>query len=426
MSVEISQLSNGLRVVTDRMEHLQTASLGVWVRAGARDEEPAQHGLSHLLEHMAFKGTERRTAREIAEEIENVGGDLNAATSYETTAFYARVLAEHVPIGLDMLADILLHSSFDETELSREKHVIVQEIGAARDDPEDLVHEMLQEAAFGDQTIGRSILGTADMVRAQTPGSLRGYLDRFYRPDAMVIAAAGAVDHDVIVRQAEDLFGGLQARPRPVAEAISYRGGERFAERDIEQLNLLIGVEGPSFLEPAFYTSRIAAAVLGGGMSSRLFQTIREEAGLCYSIYAFAMSFSDTGVFAVSASTGPEDTSELVALIASELERAAHDISEEEVGRARAQMKAGLLMSLESCAVRAEQIARQLLLLVELIPVDELVSRIEANDAARVRDLFGGLMRGGPVSVAAIGPSSGLESARGFAARLERGGLITA
>ncbi len=418
MTVEFTTLPNGLRVVTDHIPHVETASLGVWVRTGSRNERPEEHGLSHLLEHMAFKGTSRRNARRIAEEIENVGGDLNAATSHETTAYYARVLKADVPLALDILADILRDSLFDEAELKREQHVIVQEIGAALDDPEDLVHDLLQEVAFQDQPLGRPILGTAEIVRAQDSARLKRYLGSHYRAPQTIVAAAGAVDHGAVVRQVEALFGDLPGEPAPVAEGALYTGGEKRLVKPLSEANLLFAFKAPSFLDEGFYASQIAAAVVGGGMSSRLFQKIREERGLAYAVYAFSWAFSDTGLFGVFAATGESDVEELVAVLADELSRAVGEIDEDEVRRARAQLKAGLLMSLESTSARVEQVSRQVMFLGRVVPMEELVSRIEAVDAERVRATLGSLIHGSAISLAAVGPVERLESATRIAERL--------
>ncbi len=419
MTVEISTLSNGLRVVTEHMPHLETAALGVWVRAGSRDERPEENGLSHLLEHMAFKGTKRRSARAIAEEIEQVGGDLNAATSHEMTAYYARVLADDVPLGFDILADILRESQFDEAELKREKQVILQELGAALDDPEDLVHDLLQEAAYPDQAIGRSILGTRETVPAQTPQDLFAYLDRFYRGSNMIVAAAGAVDHGSIVRQMEGLFGDLSGEPRQPVTGARFGGGERRAEKDLSEANLLFANKAPSFLDEDFYAARIAAGVLGGGMSSRLFQRLREELGLCYSVYAFSFAYSDTGLMGVSAATSADCVKALVDAAAEEIVRAADEVDETETARARQQMKAGLLMGLESCSVRAERLARQTLFLGAPMPLDEMVARIDAVDAAKVREQIVRCFTGSSTALAAVGPIGQLESADGIARKLQ-------
>jgi len=407
MSVRVTTLPSGLRIVTQDMAHLESAAIGVWVGAGSRSEADDEHGLSHLLEHMAFKGTRTRTAADIAEEIESVGGELNAATSVETTSYYARVLKADVPLALDILSDILRNSVFDPEELAREQHVILQEIGAALDAPEDRVYDIFAEAAFPDQPIGRNILGTAETVKAAASPMLGSYLDRHYRGPGMVIAAAGAVDHDRLVAFAAGSLDGLRGDAGPAPVAATYGGGERREERDLMESQLMLGFEGVPYGHPDFYTAQILSSIIGGGMSSRLFQEVREKRGLCYSIYAFHWSFADTGVFGVHAATGPEDVRRLMPVVVDELERAAESITDREVQRARAQLRAGLLMTLESPAARAGQLARQLLLFGRIIPPDELVARIETIDAGQVRDLAARLFAGAP-TLASVGPVKGM------------------
>ena len=278
MSVDITKLANGLTVATETMPHLESACLGIWVKAGARDEAPGEHGIAHLLEHMAFKGTSRRSARQIAEEIEDVGGEINAGTSVETTSYYARVLKNDVPLALDILTDILLDSRFDEAELEREQQVILQEIGAAEDTPDDIVFDHFQEAAFRDQIIGRPILGTRQTVKSFTPADLRAYLARHYSPANMIVAAAGAVDHRAIVDQVTSAFGSGTASPLPKRaeprKPALYTGGEFRQERDLMDAQMVLGFEGRAYYARDFYASQVLSLILGGGMSSRLFQEI--------------------------------------------------------------------------------------------------------------------------------------------------------
>ncbi len=422
MNVRLSRLESGLTVVTHAMDHLESAALGVWVGAGSRSEFEHEHGLSHLLEHMAFKGTRTRSAIDIAEQIEAVGGEVNAATSVETTSYYARVLKEDVPLAVDILSDILQNSVFDPHELEREQHVILQEIGAALDTPDDRVYDLFTEAAYPTQPLGRTILGTPETVQAVGSPMLGEYLGRHYRGPAMVIAAAGAVDHDAIVALASDRFGGLASHPGPTPVAAAYKGGELRESRDLMETQVMIGFEGRPYTSESFYTAQVLSAVLGGGMSSRLFQEVRERRGLCYSIYAFHWSFSDTGMLGVHAATGPGDVAELMPVIVGELERAAHDINETELNRAKAQLRAGLLMALESPAARAGQLARQLLLFGRPIPIEELVGRIDAITVGELRKLAEDIMTGSPPTLAAIGPLDGLMSrekvAERFGARL--------
>ncbi len=412
MSVEHTILSNGIIVVTHAMPHLESASLGVWVRSGSRNETSQQHGISHLLEHMAFKGTKKRTARSIAEEIEAIGGDLNAATSVENTSYYARVLKEDVPLALDILSDILLNARFDDDELRREQHVILQEIGATLDNPEDLVFDAFQDIAFQGQSIGRTILGTAETVEGFSTRDLRQFLRSQYRPSDMVISAAGAVDHDKFVRQTEDAFGGLTKPDVSVNDhqQASYTGGQFIQSKDLMEAQLLIGFEGHSYQDEQFYGTQLLASVLGGGMASRLFQEVRESRGLCYSIYAFHWGFSDTGLFGIHAATGREDIPELVPVVLDELLRACDEISENEVKRARAQVRASLLMSLESPSARAAQIARQMLVFGRVIDLNELVAKVDAITPTDLRDLGQSIFTDAVPTLASIGPIDGVET----------------
>ncbi|MCP4316380.1 MAG: insulinase family protein [Hyphomicrobiales bacterium] len=412
MTVECTRLPSGLTVVTETMPHLESVALGVWIKSGSRDETASEHGIAHLLEHMAFKGTAKRSARRIAEEIENVGGEVNAATSIETTSYYARILKDHVPLAIDILADILTNSLLDETELHREKHVILQEIGAAMDTPDDVVFDKFSSTAFRDQTIGRSILGTPETVQSFTPDQIRKYLNRNYTADKMIIVAAGAVEHDGLVRLVEDRFAGIKSAVEAkteVAEA-QYTGGEYREKRDLMDVQLLIGFEGRPYHARDFYASQILANVLGGGMSSRLFQEVREHRGLCYSVYALHWGFSDSGVFGVHAATGQEDIPELIPVILDELRKVADHVDPSEIERARAQFRAGLLMAHESPAARASQIARQMLLYGRPIPNDELMERLSNITPQRLTDLSGRLFFDTPVTLSAVGPLDNLMS----------------
>ncbi len=420
MSVEVTRFPSGLTVVTDAMAHLETASLGVWVGCGSRDEERDENGISHLLEHMAFKGTTHRTARQIAEEVEAVGGDLNAATSAETTAYYARVLRADIPLALDVLSDILANASFEPEELAREQNVIVQEIGAAEDTPDDLVFEYLQQTAFPDQPIGRSILGTPATVRSFDRKRLKDYLARHYRAPDMVIAAAGAVDHDAILEEVEHRFASFAGPEAPVPEPARFGGGTKVEVRELEQAHIALALQGVSQRDPSLYSLQVFASVVGGGMSSRLFQEVREVRGLCYSIYAFHVPYSDTGMFGLYSGTDASDVPELMRVVVDEIANAAEAITEAEVARAKAQMKAGLLMALESSSARAEQLARQMIAYGRPIPLDEIVARIEAVDVDSARAAGRELLGRSRPAIAALGPDPGLESAVFIAESLSR------
>jgi predicted Zn-dependent peptidase len=420
VSEVVEKLPNGLTVVTDRMPHLRTASLGIWIGAGSRNEESNEHGIAHLFEHMAFKGTGRRTARQIAEEIEAVGGDLNASTSIENTGYYARVLGADVPLALDILTDILTDSTFDPDELAREQGVILQEIGAASDTPDDLVFDLFQARAFPDQPIGRPILGTPQSVRSLTPDGLRAYLARNYRGPKMIVSAAGDVDHAAIVGEISRRLAAIPAiAPSPVLPA-RYAGGLELGARPLEQAHLVLGLQGCSYLRPEYFAVQIFTSVLGGGSSSRLFQEVREKRGLCYAIYSYHQPFSDSGIFAIYSGTDPNDAGELMAVAIDVLSDTVETTSEAEIARAKAMMKVGLLGMLESSSARADQLARQILAFGRPIPLDELVTRIDAVTVADVRAAGRTLVAAGRPTFAGLGPAAGLESAARIAETLER------
>ena len=421
MSVEVTKLPSGLTIVTDTMPHLETAALGVWSGVGGRDEKQDEHGISHLLEHMAFKGTATRSARQIAEEIEAVGGDLNAATSTETTAYYARVLKADVGLALDVLSDILTHPTFDADELEREKSVIEQEIGASQDTPDDVVFEHLSELSFPDQPMGRSLLGTPETLRGFTRDKLRGYLLTHYRAPDMVVSAAGAVKHADVVAEVERRFSTLEgsAAPKPQPAAFG-KGGTRVVRRDLEQAHLTLAMEGLRQTDPGLFSLNVFVNVLGGGMSSRLFQEVREKRGLCYTISAFHMPYSDTGLFGLYTGTDPSDAPEMMEVIVDEINNAVETLTEAEVARAKAQMKAGLLMALESCGSRAEQLARHMFAYGRVLSATELIGRIEAVDVNSAREAGSALLSRSRPAVVALGNGRGLESAVGFADGLNR------
>src|SRR5215813_14151798 len=420
MTVEVTRLPSGLLVVTDRMPHLETASLGVWIGSGSRNEKPDEHGISHLLEHMAFKGTKRRTARQIAETIEAVGGDLNAATSVESTGYFARVLKADVLLAIDVLSDILSEPIFDADELKREQNVIVQEIGATEDAPDDLVFDRLQETAFPLQPVGRSILGTPETVRSFNPARLRAYLSRNYKAPNMVVVAAGAVEHEAIVAEIDKRLATFQGPRAPEPEPAHFRGGTKVETRDLEQVHIAMALQGLPVRDEQLYSLQVFTSVLGGGMSSRLFQEVREIRGLCYAIYAFHAPYSDTGMFGLYAGTDAEDVPELMRVVVGEIVNAAETISAAEIARAKAQMKAGLLMALESSSARTEQLARQMFAWGRPIPLDELVERIEGVTAESARAAGRALLARGRPAIAALGPGPGLESAATIAESLVR------
>ena len=408
MTTQLSTLANGLRVATDRIDTVDTVSLGIWVDVGTRHEQADINGVAHFLEHMAFKGTARRSALTIAEEIEAVGGHLNAYTSRESTAYYARVLKEDVQLALDILSDILQNSTFQPEEIERERAVILQEIGQANDTPDDIVFDHFQECAYPDQAMGRPVLGSPEIIRKIERETVIGYLRKHYGAQRMVLAAAGHVDHDRLAELADNLLGGLPAERPATTEPAYYAGGDRREQRDLEQLHLVLGFPGVVLGDPDYYAASVLSTALGGGMSSRLFQEIREKRGLVYTIHSFVHGYSDGGLFGIYAGTGEAEAAELVPAICNEVIRIEDGLTPVELNRAKTQMKAGLLMSLESSSARCEQLAQHLLIHGKPFDPLDIVGRIEMVDDAAIRRVVA-RWRSAPPTLAALGPLSRLE-----------------
>ena len=383
MTVQQHQLANGFRIVSENMPGLKSASIGIWISAGGRHERIEQNGIAHFLEHMAFKGTKTRSALQIAEAIEDVGGYINAYTSREVTAYYARVLENDVPLAMDVISDIVLNPVFDPAEIEVERGVILQEIGQAHDTPDDVIFDWLQEESYRDQPLGRTILGPTERVQSFSRDDLSGFVDEHYGPGQMILSAAGAVDHDALVRTAEALFGGLKAKPHQEALAAKFIGGEMRQTKKLEQAHFALAMESPGYRDDAIYTAQIYAGVLGGGMSSRLFQEVREKRGLCYTIFAQTGAYADTGMTTIYAGTSAGQINELAGITIDEMKRAADDMNPEEVARARAQMKAGMLMGLESPSNRAERLARLVQIWDDVPPLEDTIARIDAVTTGR-------------------------------------------
>jgi len=418
LDVRVTRLANGLRVVTDSMRTVETVTFGAWVGVGTRHEDEKVSGVSHFLEHMAFKGTRRRSARAIAEEIESVGGHMNAHTTREYTAFHAKVLREDLALAVDMIADIVQHSTIDPIELERERSVILQEIGQANDTPDDVIFDNFQETAYPGQALGRSILGAPHMIRALPRETILGYMRDHYGPDQTVVAAAGRVDHDWLVALVDRTFGELPGTVAAKAEPARYRGGEFRRARDFEQAHILLGFEGLGALDEDFFAASVFSTLFGGGMSSRLFQEVRERRGLAYDIYSFLSCYADGGLFGVYAGTGAEDADRAIDLIARETRRVADDLGEGEIARARAQLKASILMTLESTTARCEQAARQIMLFGRPISPEEIVAKVEAADKETLRRVARRLTASAP-TVALLGPIAGVSEYPRIAERLK-------
>ncbi|MCV6825248.1 MULTISPECIES: M16 family metallopeptidase [Halocynthiibacter] len=406
MTSQVTTLNNGFRIVSENMPGLKSASVGIWVAAGGRHERLEQNGIAHFLEHMAFKGTKSRSALQIAEAIEDVGGYINAYTSREMTAYYVRVLGQDVPLGLDVISDILLNPTFEAAELETERGVILQEIGQALDTPDDVVFDWLQGATYPDQPIGRTILGPAENVSSFQSSDLSEFVSEHYGPENLILSAAGDVDHDALVKAAEALFGGLAKGARPAEAPASFIGGEHRVEKQLEQAHFAMCFDGPGYRNDDIYTSQILASALGGGMSSRLFQEVREKRGLCYTIFAQAGAFSDGGTTTIYAGTSGDQLAELACLAVDEVKRAADDMSEKEVARARAQMKAGMLMGLESPSSRAERLARLVSIWGRVPSLEETVEKVDAVTHMGVREMAAKMSADARISMATYGPKA--------------------
>lgn len=403
MTGKVTVLPNGLRVVTDTMDEVDTVSLGMWVDVGAMYEPAEINGISHLLEHMAFKGTVNRTARQIAEEIENVGGLINAGTSRESTSYYIKVLKEDTALAVDILADILLNSTFDPEEFAREKTVVLQEISQSIDTPDDIIFDRFQSCAFPDQPVGRPVLGSVETVRGISRETLDSYMKTNYTPRRMVASAGGRIDHDEFAGMIEKAFGNMTAKDGLTAPDAVYKGGEYRENKSLEQVNLILGFPGVSVSDADYYTAHVLSTILGGGMSSRLFQEIREKRGLVYSVFSFNAAAVKGGLFGIYAGTGEEEAAELLPAVCDEILKIRQSVTEEELKRAKAQLKAGILMSLESPSARAEQNAAQLLAFGQLKEKEEILGRIMNTTAADVTGLADRLFSRTP-TLACLGP----------------------
>ncbi|HEX3808492.1 MAG TPA: pitrilysin family protein [Rhizomicrobium sp.] len=421
MNVEISKLQNGLTVVTDPMPQLESAALGVWVNTGGRNETAPVMGVSHMLEHMAFKGTTTRSARDIAEQVEAVGGYLNAYTSREQTAFHVRTLKADVPLAIDILADILIRPTFEQNELERERQVVLQELGQSRDTPDDIIFDYLQETIYPDQPVGWPILGTDKTVSNFSQEHLRTYMSANYRAPNMTLVASGNVSHKQVVALAEDKFGDLRGGAVSAPLPARFVGGDKRVTDDLEQAHLTFAFPGVASADDDAYVAQVYVGALGGGMSSRLFQEIREKRGLCYSIYAFAQSFKDGGSIGIYTGTGEAEAGQVAPVVAEEMAALAQGATDAEVSRAKAQLKSGLLMSLERPASRAEQIAAQLFVHGRVLSIDEIIAKLDAVDAAAVRRFGERLMASPHPAVTALGPIGKLENYESFSRRFGAG-----
>ena len=415
--INITTLDNGLRIVTQNMPGLETVSMGIWNFVGGRDESQNINGVAHLLEHMAFKGTATRTALEIAETIENVGGDINAYTSKEITAYYVKLIAEDLPLGIDILTDILQNSNFSEDELNRERGVILQEIGMYLDTPDDMIFDYWQEKAYPNQSMGRSILGKPDIIKNITRDQVKDFMTSHYNPKKMVISAAGKINHEEFVKQVTKACINLPMGMSNDRRQAEFFSGEYREEKKLEQIHFLMGFEGINYHHEDYYSLLVFSSLLGGGMSSRLFQEIREKRGLVYGISSFASSYSDTGMFGIYAGTGETQIKELIPVLCDELKKSPDAISENEIKRGKAQLKASLMMGRESAFRRCESAARQLLVFNRVIDPSETIKKIDAVSKETVEFLAKQIVNS-PITISSIGPIRQLETLEKIQKRL--------
>ncbi len=407
MKPEITTLPSGLRIVTDPMPDVASASIGLWFGVGTRFEKANEGGLSHLLEHMFFKGTRNRNAQMLNQSIENVGGALNAYTSREQTAYHARILAEDAPLALELLADMMLHSKFDEGDLGREKSVIAAEIGEAYDAPDDWIFDLLQLTAYPDQPLGLPVLGNEKSLETITRQQLIQYVKTNYRASRCILAGAGALKHAEVVALAEKLFSPLEAGEPDNMTAARYIGGSVAEARDIEQLHLCIGHRGVTYGHELFHAQTLFTMALGGGTSSRLFHQIREERALAYTVSAFIQPFIDDGLLVIYLAADPERANEAYDIAMRELQTLGSNMTQEELDRARALTRASLLMGLESTENRAERLAAQLLQYNRLIPLEETLAALASVTLADIKR-YADLMLASPLTRVAVGPTEDL------------------
>jgi predicted Zn-dependent peptidase len=407
-------LPGGLRVITEQLAGVRSASIGVWVGVGSRDESPTLHGCSHFLEHLLFKGTSERSALDISIALDAVGGEFNAFTAKEYTCFHARVLDEDLGLAVDVLGDMITSSLLTAEDVEAERDVILDEIAMHDDDPDDVVHNLFSEHAYGAQTpLGRPIAGTVGSIEALTRAQVARFYKRHYRPANMVVAAAGNLDHAEVVRQVRTAFGRqgwLQGDeppvpPRPSGRRVRVHPGTVEATRPFEQVNLVLGMEGVDRNDDRRFALGVLNTALGGGTSSRLFQEVRERRGLAYSVFSFATHHADSGLVGVSVGCLPSKLDEVLSVVRTELSRvAAHGITEEELVRGQGQLRGGLVLGLEDSGSRMSRIGKAELVHDELLGIDEVMRRIDEVTVEQVRDVAREVF-GRPEILAVVGPA---------------------
>jgi len=400
-------LPNGVRIITEEIEHVRSAAIGVWVGAGSRDEREGYEGISHFMEHMFFKGTERRTARELAESLEAVGGQLNAFTTKEYTCYYVKVLDEDLDLAIDVLSDMFFHSLFDEKEIEKEKNVVIEEIKMYEDSPDELIHDIFSEHVWNEHPLGKPILGTEESIGALSREKIMSFLSEHYAPDNVVIAVAGKIKHEDVVAKLTDQFGTFKRGGRRVLEGTPVgQKVEYYQKKDTEQMHILLGVPGLGQDDDDIYAMHIFNNILGGGLSSRLFQEIREQRGLAYSVYSYHATYVDAGLFAVYAGTSPKNTKEVIECILQELKEIRQQgISESELARTKAQIKGGLYLGLEAVSSRMSRLGKTELTYNRVLSPEEVVGKLEKVTLEDVSRLIGRLWQREKISIMTLGPA---------------------
>ncbi|AFM26705.1 M16 family metallopeptidase [Desulfomonile tiedjei] len=398
-------LDNGVRVITETVPYVQSVSMGIWVHSGSRFEYPEVNGICHFIEHMLFKGTQRRTAFTIAKEIDSVGGVLNAFTSKEMTSFYCRVLNENTELSVDLLSDIFLNASFPADEIEREKHVVCQEIHQLEDSPEDLVHEILGIRFWRDDPIGQPILGTVPNVMRLDRDTLVGFKNAYYTPDETLVCAAGDLEHECFV----ELVNSHLQQFAPLKTAVSKTEAKIDAsayveERDLEQVHVCVAMKAPSAVDKRRHAGYILNTILGGSMSSRLFQEVREKRGLAYSVYSFLSAFSDTGIFGIYAGCDPDDLEELLNVMGKETLDLCRNLTEDEVATAKSQIKGNLILAMESTDSRMNRLAKSEYHFGRHVPVDEIIENLQDVSFAELQDTAEWMIEDCRFTLVALGP----------------------
>jgi len=400
-------LPNGVRIITEEIDHVRSAALGIWVGAGSRDEREGFEGISHFIEHMFFKGTEHRSARALAESLEAVGGQLNAFTTKEYTCYYAKVLDEDLDLAIDVLSDMFFSSLFDEKEIEKEKNVVIEEIKMYEDSPDELIHDVFSECVWNDHPLGKPILGTEESIRSLSRERIMQFLTEHYAPDNVVISVAGKIKHEDVVAKLSPHFGTFNRGGRRVLEETP-KGLtiEHYQKKDTEQMHILLGVPGLGQDDEDIYAMHIFNNILGGGLSSRLFQEIREQRGLAYSVYSYHSTYVDTGLFAVYAGTSPKNTQEVIACILEELmEMKKKGISVEELVRTKAQIKGGLYLGLEAVSSRMSRLGKTELTYNRVLSPEEVVEKLEKVTQEDVLRVIGRLWQKENISIMTLGPA---------------------